>query len=225
MGLVEVGYLVISFVVAAIVVGIAYGVLRVMKFDMSRLPRKWMPHIVTFAVMVVSVSTLVALTGISAPAHRGADIAAMSRIEEGSLASQVVRVYEFESSDDIAKESNLGPALSQRVIDFLRERDLKAWKGAEEDLPLDLHRDSDDGRRGDSGLIEHYSRLAPFVCVSGRMEQNNDGRFEVTLTVSRIDVGARSSTLRVLKAKLTESPAEIERVAKQLADETWNTLR
>lgn len=215
MGAPELWRILVSIVGAGIALGAVFVVLRLFRWD-SRLPERWVPPIITGFMMLASVGLLVALARPPSPVAAVTPAAVEEPGQEVSPSTWTIRVYPFESWGTAARRKDLGPDLARRIMLLLRDEGLWARKGLEELPPVGLH---DIKGERPTNLIDHYSKLAPFLCVSGYVSVKKDGRFEATVTVSWVDKAARSSTILERTLTFSDSDETIDLAARSLVAE------
>lgn len=206
MGAPELWRIVVSLVGSGLVLGAAIMIARLLRIDLARLPKQWIPPAVTSFMMVTSVALLMTLV------QRGPQRAAAGEADERpqSLATSTwsFRVYQLENWGELARRMALGEEFSRNMIGELKTLGADVRRGAENDLPLNLY---DNGRRPSRERIQHFTPFTPFMCVSGRVSRNKDGLFEATVDLHEIDRRVRSTKLwtKSLKFRGTDESSSL----------------
>jgi len=189
MGAPELWRIVASLVGAGLALGAALLVLRLLKIDLERIPKQWIPPAATCFMMVASVALLLTLTQ-RGPRHVTADPSdGPASLQDSAWR---FRVYPLENWGELARRMALGQEISRNVLEELRDLGADARRGAENDIPVGLW---DDGRRPSQERIAHFGALAPFMCIYGHVSRNQDGRYEAEVELHEIDHNARSKLL------------------------------
>lgn len=211
MGAPELWRILVSLVGSGLALGAVLVVVRLLRVDLARLPKQWIPPAATFFMMLTSVALLLTLIQ-RGPRHAEAiDV----EPEPGVLAasSWKFRVYPLENWGELARRMALGEELTRNMLDELDALGADARRGADNDYPVGLY---DDGRRPSQQMITHFSALAPFMCISGHVSRNKDGRYEARIELHEIDHSVHSKRLwqKTLTFRGTnESSREVAREA------------
>jgi hypothetical protein len=105
------------------------------------------------------------------------------------LANWKLKVYDFNTFGEVVSKQRVGERLSGRILDDLLRRQLNAQQSKEQTPLTSMF--STRGPEPIRDALKAYQDLAPFVEVSGYIDENKSGDFNLHLRVTSIDADLR----------------------------------
>ncbi len=132
-----------------------------------------------------------------------------------------LRVYHFENLGEAAKQNQTGERFSGRILDDLLRRQLDAKQGTERMPPTDIFQ-----FRGDppQDLLTAYRQLAPFVCVSGFVDEGKSKQLTAHVRVSRIDADLHFEPLLARTYELSADESNWDAITQSIGEEIFGSI-
>ena len=132
-----------------------------------------------------------------------------------------LRVYYFDNLGEKVKKNHVGERFSGRILDDLVRRQLDAKQGTEQRSFTNIFL-----LRGGppEDALEAYRKLAPFVEVSGYIDEEINGGFNANVRVNRVDVDLSFSPLLDKTYKLSPDESNWEATTQSIGEEVFGLI-
>lgn len=142
--------------------------------------------------------------------------------KNGLSAHWKLRVYNFENLGETVSQKHVGERFSGRVLDQLLKKQLDAKKDNERKPPTSIFQ----FRGGPpEDLLEAYKQLAPFISISGYIEEEEKGEmFTAYVRVTKVDANVEIEPLLNQSYKLSKNESDWDIISDSIGEEIFGLL-